>query len=445
MIMSKKILVAGAGHGGIIAAYNLAKNGYDVTVFEKNKNMSSLGYDWEDAFDIKAFEVANIPVFADGIKDCPDIHFHGPKEEQVITQHRGGRQNVRMYRKDLYRHIITLAKEVGVKFKYRVTVEAPLMLGDRVAGLITDRGNFYGDLVVDAAGVDSPVRENLPSYLGIKNHIDYPEVLTAYRAYYNKVKPCEDSYHVYFLDEGGRGLNWVVTEGKYVDILLGRLSDFYDGEIEEYTEKLRQIAPQLGKKVIRGGQVCKIPVRQPLGVMVADGYAAIGDSAFMTVPLLGSGIYQSFYAGALLAQTIVEDENGCFNARTLYPYQKKFYDEFGSSNTTIAIFKSMLASLSFEEVEFFMSGEVISTEDLMFTNSEPNFKSFLEKYPPSELVRRFKTIKENPDFVSRVKDVAKRFSMYKAISATMPNEYVYDDIIKWSNRYEQFFEKINKE
>ena len=33
----KKIIVAGAGHGGLTAAYNLAKNGFDVTVYEKNK------------------------------------------------------------------------------------------------------------------------------------------------------------------------------------------------------------------------------------------------------------------------------------------------------------------------------------------------------------------------------------------------------------------------
>ncbi len=438
--MNKKILVAGAGHGGIIAAYNLALKGYDVTVFEKEKNLQALGYDWEDAFDIEAFEKANIPVYAEGIKDCPNIHFHGPNEGQEIIQDRKGKQNVRMYRKDLYRHIVTLAENAGVKFKYKVTVKSPLMLGDRVAGLVTDKGDFYADLVIDSAGVNSPVRENLPEHLGVKNHIDYPETLCAYRAYYNKVEKCEDSYHVYFLDEGGRGLNWVVTQGDYVDVLLGRLEDFYDGEIDEFVKKLRLIAPQMGKRVLKGGVVKKIPVRQPLGLMVADGYAAIGDCACMTIPLLGSGIYQSFCAGAILAETIANDKNGCYNARTLYEYQKKYFSLFASSNATIAIFKSMLTSLSFEEVEFFMSGDVISTDDLIFTNSEPSIKSFFEKYPPSEIARRFKTIKSNPDFLDKIKQVAKRFSLYKAVSATMPNEYVYDDIIKWSKRYEQFFE-----
>lgn len=440
--MGSKIIVAGAGHGGIIAAYHLAQNGYDVTVFEMKSSLDELGYDWEDAFDIEAFEAAEIPVYPDGIKDCVDIWFHGPKEDEVIIQNRHGRQNVRMFRKDLYRHIVTLAESAGVKFQYGVKVLSPLMLGNRVAGVKTDKGDFYCDLVIDSAGVNSPVRENLPESLGIKNHMDYPEVLTAYRAYYNKTADCEDSYHVYFLDEGGRGLNWVITQGESVDVLLGRLSDFYDGEIDEYVAKLRELQPQLGDKVIRGAQVCKIPVRQLLGVMVADGYAAIGDCACMTVPLLGSGIYYSFCAGKMLADTILEDENCFFSAATLYPYQKKFFSEFASSNATITILKRMLTSLSFEEVEFFMSGAVISSDDVLFANNEPNIKSFIDKYIPSELVRKIKNIKGRPDFVSKMKDVVKRLSIYKAISVTMPNEYNYDDIIKWSNRYEQFFEKI---
>ena len=33
----KKILVAGAGHGGLVAAAILAKQGYDVTVYEAKK------------------------------------------------------------------------------------------------------------------------------------------------------------------------------------------------------------------------------------------------------------------------------------------------------------------------------------------------------------------------------------------------------------------------
>lgn len=442
--MNKKILVAGAGHGGIIAAYHLAKNGYDVTVFEKKKRVSDLGYDWEDAFEIETFEIADIPVYPYGIKDCLDMQFHGPDESRAIIHHRTDKQNVRMDRRELYRHIIKVAKAAGVKFRFGVAVNGPIMLGSRVAGLHTSKGDFYCDLVIDSAGVDSPVRSNLPDYLGIKNHIDYPDVLTAYRAYFDKTLDVEDSYHVYFLEEGNRGLNWVVTEGDTVDVLLGRLSGFYQGEIEEYTDKLREIQPQLGYKMKQGGLICRIPVRQSLGVLVADGYAVLGDAACMTVPLLGSGIQLSFSAGVLLAKAVMDDKNGFYNARTLYSYQKEYFEKYAGSNATVAILKAMLTKLTFEEVEYFMSGEIISTDDLIFKNSEPTIKEFLEKYSIGDIVRRVRKVKDNSDFVDKILEVVKRVSLYKAMAATMPDRYDYEDVIRWSERYEQFFEKLNQ-
>ena len=44
--MSRKIIIAGAGHGGLIAGALLAEKGYDVTVYERNIR-DDLGYDWD--------------------------------------------------------------------------------------------------------------------------------------------------------------------------------------------------------------------------------------------------------------------------------------------------------------------------------------------------------------------------------------------------------------
>ena len=42
--------------------------------------------------------------------------------------------------------------------------------------------------------------------------------------------------------------------------------------------------------MLHGGQFRVIPVRRPLTLLVGDGYAAVGDSAFMTTPMNGMGI-----------------------------------------------------------------------------------------------------------------------------------------------------------
>jgi len=58
--MGNKIIVAGAGHGGLAAAADLSRRGFDVTVFEQ-KEKKDLGYDWTDIFAPRSLLTANIP------------------------------------------------------------------------------------------------------------------------------------------------------------------------------------------------------------------------------------------------------------------------------------------------------------------------------------------------------------------------------------------------
>ena len=62
----KKILVAGAGHGGLAAAALLAAQGYEVEVFEQKKR-GELGHDWEDRFAFANLQrAANVREFPAG-------------------------------------------------------------------------------------------------------------------------------------------------------------------------------------------------------------------------------------------------------------------------------------------------------------------------------------------------------------------------------------------
>ena len=60
-----KIIVAGAGLGGLAAAAVLAKAGYDVSVYEA-KQRNELGHDWEDRF---SFDLLLSAVKADKLPD----------------------------------------------------------------------------------------------------------------------------------------------------------------------------------------------------------------------------------------------------------------------------------------------------------------------------------------------------------------------------------------
>ena len=54
-----EIIVAGAGHGGLVAALKLAELGHKVTVYEKF-GRENLGHDQKDPVDASFFDYAGI-------------------------------------------------------------------------------------------------------------------------------------------------------------------------------------------------------------------------------------------------------------------------------------------------------------------------------------------------------------------------------------------------
>ncbi|MGX8691158.1 MAG: NAD(P)/FAD-dependent oxidoreductase, partial [Eubacteriales bacterium] len=175
--MSKKIIVAGAGHGGLTAAALLAKAGFDVTIYERNEE-GKLGYDWTDIFDPKALDVVGCPRPEE--VGLPwewkiDMTFYGPNTtpDKKIRQRVPNDPNemeIKMERSDIYKLLIDFAVKNGAKIEYGVKINGPLMAGDRVIGITTDKGDFFADMVIDAAGAESVIRTKLPDCLGIQKH-----------------------------------------------------------------------------------------------------------------------------------------------------------------------------------------------------------------------------------------------------------------------------------
>ena len=130
----KKIIVAGAGHGGIVAAMYLARAGFDVTVFEARAE-DELGYDQSDSVHLDGFELAGLPVPEEYKIKRTGITFVIPGTDLEPLQQgvSEGTYNVEIDRKALYRYLIAPAKEAGVRFVFNCRVHGPLLLGSRVA------------------------------------------------------------------------------------------------------------------------------------------------------------------------------------------------------------------------------------------------------------------------------------------------------------------------
>ena len=446
--MSKKIIVAGAGHGGLTAAALLAKAGFDVTIYERCEE-GKCGYDWTDIFDPKALDVVGCPRPEE--VGLPwewkiDMTFFGPNttDDKKIRQRVPNDPNemeIKMERSDIYKLLIDFATGNGAKIEYGVNITGPLMAGDRVIGIATDKGEFYGDMVIDAAGAESPIRTKLPDCLGIQKHPNWGEKFYVYRAFYDlPVDPStvEDRYKVMlYPDPESIGIGWIATEEEFSDLLIGHMDPLNLTMVEEIAERYRKTNPQLGTKKLRGGQMVLIPVRQPLSIMVADGYAAIGDSAFMTVPIIGSGIGNALKNSKILAETIINDKTETYSAETLWDYQYTYFQKMGKNIAPLALVKLLLTRISQDQLDYAFDKGILTHYEMTITANHTSLWKFLHFDP--NLPKRGLALLGDTDLLGKGAGVVLDVVACLAVEQFLPRHYSRAAVQTWAKAYDKIF------
>lgn len=438
--MAKKIIVAGGGHGGIACAAQLAAAGFEVEVYEKNAR-AQMGYDWTDIFDPKSLRFAHLPMPAkDKFEYKINMTFIPPSGHTPVVQDVPDTElEIKMERRDIYDLIIAHAEKNGVKFYFETAVKGALLAGDRVIGIQTDKGDVFGDMVIDACGCESVVRTSLPDVCGIQKHTNAFEKFYVYRAFYNKAcdEEPEHPYKVYMLPNGRMGIGWVACEEQYADLLIGEFEPFTVEEAEQKAAFFRADNPILGEKVLRGGTMAEIPVRQPLSIMVADGYAAIGDSAFMTVPVIGSGLANSFKASKMLAETIIADKSETYSAETLWDYQVMYFKTIGSGMAPLALVKMLLAKITPAQLDYLFDNGILGADELTISADSTSLGSMLSF--DSSLIGKARNLIRDKELTAMVLKLGKNIGKASAICSTMPKVYGRYHVQRWAKGYDRMF------
>lgn len=382
----QRILIAGAGHGGLVAAAKLAQQGFEVKLVEKSPR-EALGHDWEDRFTFSLLEtLLEIPVSdfpAGSWRVRGDCAFISPAKRKRVEIFYDAAQAQRvMWRKPLIRMLLNAAEQAGAKLQFETAVTGPLLQGDRVIGLKTAQGDEPADLVVDAAGVFSPVRMGLPATCGIERAPKRGDLFYAWRGYFNKTEAVSPQlpFEVSLYHEGEQGLSWCCTNPDSVDLLIGRIDPLTEEKVREQIGNYKKDHPWIGDRLLHGGQFDFIPVRRPLTLMVADGYAAVGDSAFMTTPMNGMGIDLSMQAGALLAEVVAANAGQAMTAKALWEYNRRYHMEFGAETSKNAGLKNALLSLPSAGVDFLFEQKVIQAADLAGAGRNMQLGALLGKF-----------------------------------------------------------------
>lgn len=434
----KKILIAGSGHGGLTAAYNLAKAGFEVTVFEKRKR-EDLGYDWHDAMNYDAFDNAGIPRPPEDYitKNVPS-GFENPSSTVKLCIPFEPDNGFMMDRKLLINYLIDKALEAGVKFVFECEILSALFGKMKVTGLRIKKGaeitEESADMIIDACGMHSPVRKCLPPCFGIRNNFKSNEVFYAYRVYFENLtgELTDPQYLIGLFHNNKPGIDWILTTEDCVDILVGKFGtagELTDEEIEESINAYRSEYPFIGEKILRGGYKGVIPLSKMLPLIVANGYAAVGDSAGMTIPLNGSGIVLSMCAGKILSDKICEGGEAAFTVENLWKYQYEYFQTLGKDLVMIDILKNFFTNCKGKDVDYFLKKRIL-TEDQLDFKSGINITAGYILHVVSVALPLIRLLSP---LVSNLKSIPS----IDAVAASMPEEYDKDAVEEWIRKYEK--------
>ncbi len=434
----KNILIAGAGHGGLSAAAILSKNGYTVTVLEKNTK-ETIGHDWHDCMDIPAFHFADIPVpdekdFHRGLSMC----YFNPKKTATIKMDGGpgvAQSNcITIDRKFLIRYLISHCENCGVKFVFGAEIKEAITENRRVLGVkaIVDgeEKDFFSDMIIDAAGMHSPVRRSLPEEFNIQREIPIEDTFEIFRAYYENTEKyiTDPNYSVFFFNCKKPGLDWVITEEDYIDVLIGKFGKLTEEEIEASLNDVRENYPGIGETPVRGGNVATIPLSKTLPLIVADSYALVGDSASMTVPLNGSGIDLSLQAGKLLATAVMSSADGGYKKEDLWQYQYRYFTLFGFQLVPISILRRFFGVITAEDIDFFMEKGILSEKEI---NMAGGVSGITASYVLEKISAALPKASLLPDLLKTIKELP----LYPVVKSTMPKEWDDKKIAEWVKNY----------
>ncbi len=327
------------------------------------------------------------------------------------------------------------AKKLGVEFTYNVVCDRLYSEDGFVRG-VTGRAmpesvpfKKTAKMVIDAAGSATKLRPNLPISSKIDPDIDRDDLESTGRYIFDFEVEREDPtwfdsrYALIHLDQyiAPGGYSWTFPKGKNkVNIGLGVQKKALDERNQKNGRKdgLQDLIDQyvamnkaIGKPVqspsnddlgnTKGSW--QVSVRRHNDCLVANGYAIVGDSAWMARPIDAGGIGPSIYASVMLGKVVAQAiEANDTSEEGLWQYNLEYMKHHGYQMASFEVLRRYLQTLTNDQIsygmKYFLSEEDISS---IVNREHPRF-SRLRLLNPAMMVR----VAKEPKLASGLKHTA---------------------------------------
>lgn len=434
--MKGTVAIIGANQTGLFAAKLFSEQGFSVFVFEKNSRENA-AYEWTDDISPSVFKEVGLPFPPNDIfTRTGSLTFVPPGRNPVFVPKKEEEPVINVSRRGLNEWLISLLSE-GVELYFDACVTRALTDGDVVYGVeFSNSETFECDLVVDCGGVNSLVRRSLPQNFQIQNEVNANDKFFVKREFFARPENCPPPEHpkkLYLKHKNENGISrcFLKKDDETSDVFVGRIGSLSDETYENAIADLKEDNPVIGDKVSGGDVIFEIPARRPLSNIVANGYVLLGDSACMTIPIIGSGIGSGLKAAKMLADAFAAADKEPFSKKNLYRYQLKFMREIGGKHAAIELVKNKLLSSRGNEID-----------DLVKSGAMEGLASVVSGGSAKRLVKSFLAL------------FFKYFSLWKTFfgvlikaacvvshATKMPPRFDEKEFEKWRKKYDKPFNK----
>ena len=236
-------------------------------------------------------------------------------------------------------------------------------------------------IVIDATGSASKLRANLPIESHLQKEIDKDDMEATGRYIYNFEIGKDDrtyfdaDYCIIHLDQylAPGGYAWTFPKGpKKVNIGLGvqkkaletrnkryAKNDNLQSLIDEYVKSNVAIKePKLADGNNDQGNArgnWQVPVRRQNDCLVANGYALVGDAAWMPRPIDAGGIGPSIYGSVILGRIVAAAlEAKDVSEKGLWQYNIDYMNHYGYQMASFEILRRYLQTIDNEQISYGM-------------------------------------------------------------------------------------------
>ena len=418
-----EVLIIGGGIAGSTLSRLLAEKGYEVLLVDclpKEKiGLKVCG----NAVPRKYFDWAGIPRPKKGEFDSrvAGSKIYSPDSKTVFADSDEG------YIVDRYRFGQRLLKEsldAGTRLVDRTLAVSPLVKNNRVLGArVKNVGrsgteSFFGRITIDATGFVSRLRRLLPSDWWVAEHVAREESYSCYREILSLKDDLEDPEHCHvFISNriAPLGYYWIFPQGPgKANVGVGVSTGLGRNPRDIFHRHIASLPVLKGSKTVDRGAGL-VYCRRPLGSMLWNGFACIGDAGYQLDPLGGAGIGPSIQAAKILSEVFSEAEADDCTVNSLWPYNYRYMKACGARFSAVYVFSQLMGCFSDEEINYTMASGLVSEKSMQSFRDSVD-AMWAEKIPVRFLLRglvsRFSLLRRLKLLNDLVKEVFALYSSY---------------------------------